>query len=435
MDRESRTANRPNNFFGGDNMPTNSITFYVSRRCNARCKMCLSDSGPERSERMSIEDACDLMDQINKIKLIKNVEFTGGEPFIDFNYLLAILKRLEKKYLIFSNGFWGKDPVRAKEIARELARLKHRGKIILSTSREHQRFVSVDAVKNAAGALIDAKIPTLIHIIAADEKEFEGIKSRVRDLAGLELIRFRQRAPNGRSKKFFEFEQKQADRFFDITPCGTTVTIFEDGMVMPCPCDPEAAVSGSPLILGNVLHEPLKAILDRSEGLLSILRVSNHFKILVDFLAERGLDDRLQPGYINSCELCRDIFNNPELSGCILDSLDHLKSETAIKGNLHEVIVEIPGGKKLLLKVREVDRRKWRKCNIRNRADVLKLLNACTTNCQFTTGEPDIKNKVLPISMISIADAVKVVKTGLGGNEYEEYEDAYLEYLGLGESS
>lgn len=369
---------------------------------------------------MSLSDVLRYVDEINKLPRgkVAGLGFTGGEPMLELDLLVEAIKRSKVKGAIITNGFWGRTPEMAREVVKKLASTGKLPQFTISTDIEHQEFVPIEYVKNAISAVIEAKAICKVNTACSDLRVYEKIKGELLDYITTKYGKWPERrlsitymevSPDGRGADYELAEKPIGEFFYSYKGCFHP-TIMEDGSVRTCACDPEGAMHDSPLILGNAKDESLAVILDRSKVLTSILSLSNVFKILVDFLEARGLGDRLKDTYPHRCALCRDIFNNPELVNCIMANLDQLSIEAAKKANIYDVVVELRNGKRLLLKVKDVQ---WDNMYYNSPEELKRKLNDCVLNVKF--GDVlDIENKVLPISILTNEAIFKIARMAVG---------------------
>lgn len=81
-----------------------SVCWQVTRKCNLRCKFCLSDSGEEMPVGLSTEDAIQLINELGRLG-INRLDFTGGEPLLreDLGVLLECAKKNQISTIITTN--------------------------------------------------------------------------------------------------------------------------------------------------------------------------------------------------------------------------------------------------------------------------------------------------------------------------------------------
>lgn len=143
--------------------------------CNARCAFCYVYSGPNKRGRgdslMTVEQALTLWRGLNHqlaadgLKedggtpaagqpLACRIHFAGGEPFYDFDHLLAIARAAQAQGLrvfekVETNAFWAKEDDETR-LRLELLRDAGMGMLMISADVYHQEFVPVERCRRAA---------------------------------------------------------------------------------------------------------------------------------------------------------------------------------------------------------------------------------------------------------------------------------------------
>ena len=135
-----------------DFMPLRAAGLLVTDWCPARCRHCYVSAGPERPDWMSVDAAAGHMAALARLGVpAEGVHLGGGEPFGDFDRLLAIVAAGRKAGLagigyVETNAFWAttQDLVR-----RRLGALRQAGMMRVSISADpyHQEFVPPDRVR------------------------------------------------------------------------------------------------------------------------------------------------------------------------------------------------------------------------------------------------------------------------------------------------
>lgn len=150
-----------------------NLVFSTTYKCNAACKYCGAQCGPDRTERLSYEEMRKIIDQVSAYGRLQLVVFTGGEPFLLGRDLFRSVQHCAAQGIftrIVSNGFWAK----TYDIAYEMmSRYKEAGlgEMNLSCDDYHQEFIPIECVKNANKACLDLGIPCLIgHRVMKDYK-------------------------------------------------------------------------------------------------------------------------------------------------------------------------------------------------------------------------------------------------------------------------
>ena len=163
------------------------IAAIVTYRCNLSCSHCFFD-GRNSEARLSPEMLGKALQ--SGPSALSWLHFTGGEPLLDPEHLIALLREARKSYHgdigIASNGYWGRDPDRARELVRRLKDLGVNG-ISLSVDVFHQPLVSLQAVRAAAEAVAAAGLKRHSWLVAClrgdEDPENEGSNRRTLAMA------------------------------------------------------------------------------------------------------------------------------------------------------------------------------------------------------------------------------------------------------------
>ncbi|MGA8112302.1 MAG: hypothetical protein WCA46_01430 [Actinocatenispora sp.] len=293
-------------------------TYFCNTRCGGRCTSC----GPESSRpRLGVPEACRVIDQAATLSNVgPRCHFAGGEATIFRADLLAMLAHAQRCGFVntlTTNGFWGRTPQGADRTVAELAAVGVRS-IELSTDAMHQDLIA-DGV---LGTIIRAGKAHGVDLVL---RVCTTRRSRVRDVLGQlderdqsDIVVVADPAiGTGRAA----VEIPAADRWqAPGLPEGACADILNlvvtpDGSVHPCCNGSELCPT---LTLGNVHTQDLVAMM---RGLRSnvLLRTLVHAgpSYFAELMANSALADRLRPGYGSFCELCTQIFTDPEMTAFV----------------------------------------------------------------------------------------------------------------------
>ena len=149
-----------------------SLTVLPTYRCNAACAQCCFESNPTIRNRLDLSTIkLRMAEAIASFPTIRVVVFTGGECFLLGNdlYESILFASARGKFTrCVTNGFWGRRKKNARKVAMNLLRAGVH-EINISTGSDHQEWVPQHYVVNAAEALVECGIPTLITIEADNE--------------------------------------------------------------------------------------------------------------------------------------------------------------------------------------------------------------------------------------------------------------------------
>lgn len=123
--------------------------------CNAQCACCYVSCGPQRQEKMGLDQALSLWEQLIAASPHGcRVHLTGGEPFGDWAGLIELCRHARRQGLgplqaVETNGFWATDD----RIVRDwLAQLDEAGmgRLAISADPYHQQFVPIENCRRLA---------------------------------------------------------------------------------------------------------------------------------------------------------------------------------------------------------------------------------------------------------------------------------------------
>jgi len=154
---------------------------FINGICNARCFYCPSsqdDPGPPVTNTLVFEKAVDYADYVNRFD-IQGVSFSGGEPFLTFDRVLAFLEAVKTLVehpvytWLYTNGILATQE--------KLAALREGGldEIRFDLSADHYRL---DNLNNAIGV-----IPHITVEIPAIPEDLSKTRRMVADLASLDV--------------------------------------------------------------------------------------------------------------------------------------------------------------------------------------------------------------------------------------------------------
>ncbi len=299
-----------------------TISFLLTRRCNARCRHCgawpaskKSGVKSEADSDFTTIDLHDFIDQIAETPVIEAVGLTGGEVFIVRELLYYAVERLREvniPYTIVTNAFWAKTLEMAKEI---LSDFKDTIGIGLSADTFHDEFIPVKNVVNAAKAAESLKIPYIVRAtMKADDTE-EGLKGwfEKEGLPNLDVVQFAPVMYIGEAT-----ERMAPEEFPDknpALPCLSLRTpfIMPGGDVYAC-CGEAANIEGNhPLCLGNLKETHLKEIIKRydTDPFLKALYTIGP-RAVFDLLKEKPATPRDELLLRSPCGTCRLLFEDRE---------------------------------------------------------------------------------------------------------------------------
>jgi MoaA/NifB/PqqE/SkfB family radical SAM enzyme len=313
-----------------------NIGFMLTYKCTIACPHCIVKAGPNRKEEMNLAQVLDWIDQASAYRngYVKGLALTGGEPFYNIENLSQISdygKKLEFIVSVVSNAFWATTKSKAKDV---LSRLPAIQMISLSTDIYHQKFIPFKYVKNAIWAC--KELGRLYNIAVCtdyeENPEYLKIIDDLKKIGESDKIRVSITYPVGRAQKKTEYFRYTTTSRATVSACSmaSSPVVFPDGRVTACIGPILTLNSIHPLLLGNLQHEKLSDVLERSEvnTILHIIRTWGPQK-LVSMLQENGFGSLLPQKYIENCicDVCYKLMSDVR----ILDALQKIVQDEQIK--------------------------------------------------------------------------------------------------------
>lgn len=144
-----------------------TLTIITTYRCTAACEDCCFECNPNIEHELTLEEIKESIDRATaKYPSIELVVFSGGECFMLKEKLFDAIGHCSQLGLLtrcVTNAYWGKTPNKAISNAEKLLDAGIT-EINISTGLDHQRWVNESTVINAAKALLEKDITTLITV-------------------------------------------------------------------------------------------------------------------------------------------------------------------------------------------------------------------------------------------------------------------------------
>ncbi|WP_333810582.1 radical SAM protein [Idiomarina baltica] len=298
-----------------------TLTILLTYRCNAACEQCCFESNPSIREQLNENEV------LNAIKEAKNtfpelqlVCFSGGEAFLLKKTLYSALQlcsELNLKSRIVTNAFWARDMRKASETVEQLKSL-NLTEINISTGVDHQKWVHEDAVVNAAEALLDVNLTTLI-TVEVDTTESGRFKSLESKLSQKSLLNHPKLTVQSNSWMPFQSDAKERD--FEATkeslriPCSQ---VFENIVITPhnmlSACCGLTLEHIPEMKLGDLRKESIRELYDiqLDDFLKHWIRAEGPYSIIETLMGEDYVDNEL-PKITHICQACVFLHKTPEI--------------------------------------------------------------------------------------------------------------------------
>lgn len=299
------------------------LILLITERCNIRCKHCLFGDGElmNHGKDMSLEDVKSYIDQMAQIAVREgkdfSVHFSGGEPILRFPQILEAIRYARSlganSVTSMTNGFWGAEKVRSKEI---VLALKEAGLETLCFSLDdfHQEYMPLSNVLTALSLCREHGLAIAIKsVVTKKTRRLPEVLSDLGDLLLNRSITVEEIPcyPQGRAASLIPPE----DLFYEKgipngkCPADFMLAVLPDGTAYPC-----CGAWSQPLSLGNVKEEPIEKLFCKAKvnSILNILREKGPAHLLPYF--EQSGHSLPKESYVGYCDLCQVMLSHPSFS-------------------------------------------------------------------------------------------------------------------------
>jgi MoaA/NifB/PqqE/SkfB family radical SAM enzyme len=293
------------------------ISLVLSSRCNASCSHCSTNCGPHRTEALGQDEIIRLMNETAAIDDGRPLEFhiTGGEPFLDFDLLVAIVAHgtgLGGLVTCLTNAFWARSTESARE---KLTQLRDAGLDLLgiSVSRFHERYVPLSRVRLALEVAASVGVRTQLQgSVTASDFEPGAALSRWKHSLRADHVAIFPVIPCLREGAHLPDDEYCRQEGLPTHACpDEQVCIEADGTAFSC-CGQKRSTGF--LAIGNIREQSLATVHQRFKraGRQRILRDHGPIAFARGAIAA-GLGHLLRESYAGPCDLCVHIASDPQL--------------------------------------------------------------------------------------------------------------------------
>ena len=297
-----------------------NLDFLLTYKCNARCKHCSYQAGPQRQRSIHAEQAQAWLVELNGIQPLQTVTIHGGEPFLFFQEMLSILAKARelgiRQRWVITNGFWAENSGAAKA---SLKTLKEAGlnAITFSVDGFHQEHVSFDTVRigiESAMLLGIDRIAVDSYFLYSEDKDnaynirTKEYHERLKDIPGLVVNSFTASFEGRAAALLVENEYREDNIPRQVChPPGwlgsslenpDTIEIDSEGNITLCPG----------IAIGNAGRESLTEVVSRYDcrrhPIIKVI-VEKGPVGLLDLARSHGYEQN--QNFVNECHLCYEM--------------------------------------------------------------------------------------------------------------------------------
>jgi organic radical activating enzyme len=291
--------------------------------------MCITYSGPNRTEELSLMDGYHFIDESKKLDLL--ISIAGGEPFLCFEKLKSLITYAHERDLancVVTNAYWATSERKSHRILKEL---KDCGLTMMKVSLDdfHQKFIPLESVVNAIRGGKKAGIQ--IQLQNTKTSIHHDMKYYAFQLAAFHNIDFSQlnanedtRLPVGRRKEmypqpdFLPFDSLSTD----VNRCFKELLVDVSGDLYPC-CNPLMAP------IGNLKYNSMQEILQtmKTNRYYNIIK-THGFLSFAHILEKEKKINLSQMKFVNECHLCTYLFSIPKIRALLGHDSEFTSSKT-----------------------------------------------------------------------------------------------------------
>lgn len=305
------------------------IGLFVTYRCTIRCRHCMVEAGPKRTEEVDLEEALGWIHEIASYRhgYVTSIAFTGGEPFLCWEKLRVLGAAAVDHGLtcsVITNAYWANSTKRTRDLLTELSPTA----ISLSTDEFHVAHIPLENLRRVFDECMRLGIRCDLTIAYNDHSPLSTSKlvTRLLEFAPRSAIRMTRVFPAGRGRDISSFASGDPPREpASARPClfASVPYILPDGLVRPCVGPIVTLLRGaSPMDLGSLRESSFEMILNDAfeNPILQGLRLWGP-RFLHELVERKGPRHRLPPAYHTNCpcETCQALLSDPLISSFLRD--------------------------------------------------------------------------------------------------------------------
>lgn len=290
----------------------NTVGIFLTNKCTAACKMCCYECSPANTQKVDSKLVFDVIEQAGQIPYIKEIVFSGGEPFLNYDELYSYIISASSKGLFIScytNAFWCTSLNYTEE---RLKDLKMKGLKIIRTSYDyyHSQYIPYEYMKNLLLAAKHVGLKCTLSV-GMDKKTLEELPNIFKRLSlsflDIDVI-FYPFMRVGNAVNNLKNEDIIRNIDIDGLRCkfDRILAIMYDGTAYPC-CGPCMIPS---LSIGNIKEQSLSELTKKYKDNLFFSKIlTKGVRGIANDIRERQLFE-IADYYVDACDFCRDIFDD-----------------------------------------------------------------------------------------------------------------------------
>lgn len=295
-------------------MSVGKIGFVLTDRCPAACDVCCFSCSPRKRARLPLTVMLNCIEQAGETDNLRNVVFSGGEPFLFYQDVLhaaRCARQLGLRCEIVTCGYWAKSRVL---VRRRLRDLRSAGFVSLCLSADlfHAQYVPLDRIRCLLSVAYEEGFPLTVSVTSTRSRP--GLMMLAEQLGthlhGIPIIE-NTCQPVGRAREVIPAEDLIPDKPVQRVPCRSRMmlAIMPDGNAYACG---SVMAVNDMLHLGQVPRDSVGTLMDNMQR-SPMLRILYQHGVawFADRIRAKHVPIALPPTVASNCQLCSEILAAP----------------------------------------------------------------------------------------------------------------------------
>lgn len=274
-------------------------------------------SAPSIRGKLPLKYASAAVREVAEVSTAKRITVSGGEPFLDLEYLFTLAHDARSVGLAFrvaTNGSFGRDRQAAEKAIGELSRIGVEA-VGISWDQYHSQFIEPDHVRTAISTCRKFGVSVRLTIVVSQASKLANALDLLGDEAFELPITQVKCLPVGRAEKKVRSNDLLPAASTDVgRACRNdfdTLSLTPNGDVYPC-----CAVGGftDGIRLGRFPDEPLRTLLNRRDyDLFWVVLAAQGPKFFIERMTEveRTTLGIAAGANLHDCVMCNRLFRSP----------------------------------------------------------------------------------------------------------------------------
>ncbi|MCR5724424.1 MAG: radical SAM protein [Treponema sp.] len=300
------------------------LAIAITDKCSAACSMCCFSCSPSGTQHLETDLIKSVIDEMAETKTMRSIGWTGGEAFLYYDQIKECTIYAKSKgfrLTINTNGYWGKDEKRAREMIKELKQIGIEV-VSFSADRYHQKFVPIEDLRTALRVCNEEKMLTDISFMdTTDSDDIVKLTEALRPEIYQTLIQPHPLLPVGRAMKTIKKDQIVTGFKTENAKCSFNglIHLNFDGYYYLC-CS-QFCKEIPPLKIGKAGVTPFAELEKKvSSNPYLYIMLTNGFHWYIEKAKEYNIEI---PDYLcSSCHCCYFVFRNMDFLRQIRDDVE-----------------------------------------------------------------------------------------------------------------